>query len=233
MLLFSLCFVESFPQSDLILMRDGTEKKVKIVTVTNEKTTYCLNSQNEESVPNILVYMIKYRQRGNVFFTEEGERISGDGNGRIPTGAAAIYLLEGKELIGYNIVMDEYKISFTETKKSSSQTSYIAKSKIFLIKYPDGTKDIMNDFEMVKREREELELKKKKWELLKTKEEESKIFPREVVIKTTKGNTIRAVLLSDDGEFISYKKIESKEGLQYKMKRINIMEMDNVASINK
>ena len=223
--LLSICSIKSFAQNDLILMRDGTEKNVRVVTVTKDKTFFYDKGKKEESVSNELVYMIKYKQRGNVFFTETGERITGGGVSKIPTGAAVIYLTEGKELIGYNISMDENKVTFTETKKLSSPVSYIAKYKIFLIKYPDGTKDILNDLEAVKRKKEELEKVEKEYEELKAKKEKAQQFPRNVIIKTVKENEIRAVLQSDDGNIITFNRAEAKDGPLYNMKKINIKEI--------
>ena len=226
-LLFTLLGrVMAFTPNDFILLRDGGEMNVKVKMVNGDKTFY-IKGRTEETIPNNLIYMIKYGKRGNVFFTENGERITGTGTGRIPYGATVIYLLEGKEVTGYNLVMDINKVSFTESRNTSSQINYIAKNQIFLIRYPDGTKDIINDFETVRKTREAFEEQEKKLAEEKQRLAEATRLPRGVTIKTVKGVIIKAVLQSEENDYVTYKKAGDENSPLYNMEKTNIEEITN------
>ena len=214
-------------QRDLIILRDGSERKVKIIMVKNDNTVFAADKKSsiEQSISNKDIYMIKYDKRGNVFFTEDGERITGTGEAKIPSNATAIYLLKGEEIIGYNVEMDADKVSFTKSKKEGKDVSTINKSKIFLIVYPDETKEVLNDFETIKRMREEALAEKKR------QEEETRLaelrsrYPKDATIKTVKNLTINVSLLSETDEFVTYKKIDLKNSPVYQMNRTNIKEL--------
>ena len=216
----------AFAPGDFILLRDGREMIVKVKMVNGDKTFY-IKGRTEETLPNNLIYMIKYGKRGNVFFTENGERVTGTGTGRIPYGATVIYLLEGKEVTGYNLVMDVNKVSFTESRNSSSQVNYIAKNRIFLIRYPDGTKDIINDFETVRQTQEAFEQQKKKLAEEKQRLAEATRLPRNVTIKTIKGVIVKAVLQSEEKDYVTYKKAGDDNSPLYTMEKTNIEEITN------
>jgi hypothetical protein len=225
-LLLTLCPIWTYAQRDLILLRDGSDRKVKIVMVNSENTVFSANeSSSREVIPNKDVYMIKYDKRGNVFFTEDGERITGDGDGKIPSNATAIYLLKGEEIIGYNVEMDTAKVSFTISKKKGKDVLSINKSEIFLISYPDKTKEMLNDFETIKRVKEEALAEKRR------QEEEARLaelrsrYPKDASIKTIKNNTIKVSLLSETEDVITYKRKEQEKGPIYHMNRTNIKEI--------
>ena len=111
LLFLVFCPLLTCAQRDLIILRDGSERRVKIVMVKNDNTLFATDKKSlvQESIPNKDIYMIKYDKRGNVFFTENGERISGADDAKIPSNATAIYLLRGEEIIGYNVEMDANK----------------------------------------------------------------------------------------------------------------------------
>ena len=226
LLLLTICPIWTYAQRDLILLRDGSDRKVKIVMVNSENTVFSSNeSSSQEAIPNKDVYMIKYDKRGNVFFTEDGERITGDGDGKIPSNATAIYLLKGQEVIGYNVEMDTAKVFFTASKKKGKDVISIDKSEIFLISYPDKTKEMLNDFETIKRLKEEALAEKRR------QEEEARLaelrsrYPIDASIKTIKNNTIKVSLLSETEDVITYKRKEQEKGPIYHMNRTNIKEI--------
>lgn len=135
---------------DCIIFRDGNEKQVRINMVGSETTLFVDAKQKkakQETVDNSTIYMIKYEKRGNVFLSVDGQRFSGEGDGKIPSGASAIYLLIGDEIIAYNVTLDGGNVNFYKSKKNNAVKISIPTEKIFLIKYPDGTKDLLNDFE--------------------------------------------------------------------------------------
>ena len=224
-LLFS-CPLWTYAQRDLILLRNGSERKVKIVMVNNESTVFSSGeSSSQESIPNTDIYMIKYDKRGNVFFTEEGERITGTGDGRIPSNASAIYLLKGQEIIGFNVEMDTAKVYYTLSKKKGKDVLSIDKSDIFLISYPDDTKEMLNDFETIKRLKEEALAEKRRQEVAARLAELRSRYPKDATIKTIKNLSINISLLSESDEVVTYKKVGQENGPIYHMNRANIKEI--------
>lgn len=226
LMFWSCCSLWSYGQKDLILLRDGSERKVKIIMVNNDATFFSVDkSSAQESISNKDIYMIKYNKRGNVFYTEDGERLTGDGDGKIPSNATAIYLLKGQEIIGYNIEIDKVKVLFTASKKIGKDLLTINKSDIFLIAYPDGTRELMNDFEKIRRMKEEaLEAKQRQEEEARLAELRSR-YPKDATIRTIKNVTINVSLLTEAEEIVTYKKSEQPNGPIYCMDRTNIKEI--------
>lgn len=226
LILLSCCPLWTYGQRDLILLRDGSERKVNIIMVKNESTVFSVDeSSTQESISNKDIYMIKYEKRGNVFFAEDGERVTGAGDGKIPSNATTIYLLKGQEIIGYNVEMDTLKVLYTASKKRGKDLLSVNKSDIFLIAYPDGTKEMLNDFESIKRMREEALAEKRR------QEEEARLaelrnrYPKDATIKTIKNVSISVCLLTETDEVVTYKKSGQGNGPVYHMNRTNIKEI--------
>lgn len=219
--------LESFSQKDLILFRDGTECQARVTMVNSDKTYYTIDKSREESVQNTTIYMIQYEKRGNVFFTEQGEWYTTQGEKKAPRGATLIYLLEGKEIAVYNLTMDASKVSFSEGSKKNARSSYIAKAKIFMIKYPDGTKEMLNDFESVRQMKKAIEEEERRQAEEKQRLEEARRLPRDVSITTRNNIVIKAELLAEDNDIVKYKKKSVKNSPVYTMKKENIKEMTN------
>ena len=227
LLFLVFCPLLTCAQRDLIILRDGSERRVKIIMVKNDNTLFAIDKKSsvQESVPNKDIYMIKYDKRGNVFFTENGERFSGADDAKIPSNATAIYLLKGEEIIGYNVEMDADKVSFTKTKKEGKDASTINKSEIFLIVYPDETREMLNDFVTVRRMREEALAEKKRLEEEARLAELRSRYPKDAMIKTVKNVAINVSLLSETDEFVTYKKANQDNSPIYHMNRANIKEL--------
>lgn len=228
-----IVFLLAFPlqllaQNDLIILRDGSERKGKVVMVTNENTSYTEGSKKssaQETVQNISIYMIKYEKRGNVFFTEDGKRISGEGDGKVPVGASAIYLFKGKEIIAYNVSLVENKVQYYDSKKKGSPQLSVPSDEVFLIRYSDGTKDLMNTFEDLKRrEAEELAEKMRLEEEARLAELRNR-YPKDAIIMTQKNMEIRVSLLSENDDVVTYKKVGLKNSPVFNMDKTNIKEI--------
>lgn len=227
LLFLVFCPLLTCAQRDLIILRDGSERKVKIIMVKSDNTVFSTDKKSsvEESIPNKDIYMIKYEKRGNVFFTEDGGRMTGASDAKIPSNATVIYLLKGEEIIGYNVEMDADKVSFTKTKKEGKDVSTVHKSEIFLIVYPDETRDVLNDFETIKRMREEALAEKKRLEEEARLAELRSRYPKDATIKTVKNVTINVSLLSETEELVTYKKLGKNNSPIYHMNRTNIEEL--------
>lgn len=221
--------IHSFAQ-DLIIFRDGSERMVKIDMVSSEITSFYESKTKDaslETVQNSTIYMIKYAKRGNIFFAENGQRFSRDGDGKIPSSACSIYLLEGREMIAYNISFDGDNLLYYKTKKKGKDTQQfsIPTDSIFLIKYPDGTKDLITDFEELKRREAEALAEKQRLEEEERLAELRSRYPKEAVISTKKGLEINAILLFENEEVVTYKKSKTKKSPIYNMDRANIKEI--------
>ena len=226
LILLSSCPLWTYGQRDLILLRDGSERKVKIILVKNESTVFSVDeSSAQQNISNKDIYMIKYDKRGNVFFTEDGERVTGAGDGKIPSNATTIYLLKGQEIIGYNVEMDTIRVLYTTSRKRGKDLFSVNKSDIFLIAYPDGTKEMLNDFESIKRMREETLAEKRR------QEEEARLaelrsrYPKDATIKTIKNVSINVSLLTETDEVVTYKNSGQGNGPIYHMNKANIKEI--------
>ena len=155
--------LNSFAQ-DHIIFRDGREKDYKVIQVNSDKTL-CKERDKKKAEEIILdnsdIYLIRYEKRGNVFFTESGERFSGKTIEKADSKATMVYLKEGKEIEAFDFEMTSDSIKFKEEKgrgwfttkhDKDVETKKIPKSDVFMLKYPDGTKDILTPFVSMKKE---------------------------------------------------------------------------------
>lgn len=138
-------------QNDLIILRNGSEIPAKIVLVDGKQITYKEKSNaNSKELSQELkdVYMIRYEKRGNIYITEDGKRKTGE-NDKWKKQWHRIYLVRGEEIQVTNLRINENNISFTpaiDYPQSKVGTGYnIPLDKVFMVKYSDGTKDIITD----------------------------------------------------------------------------------------
>ena len=211
-----LNFICVYAQKDMVILRNGLDFQGQVVIVSNDKTVIKDTNGEQKEISNRDIYMIKYDKRGNVFFTESGERVSDNENdGKVPKGASAIYLIEGKEIIAYDISIDVSNVTYYPPVKKSlliqiygkSDTPVtISKNEVFLVRYQDGTKDLITDFETLKKLKEEdLAMKKARDEDAK-REAWLKSFPKAATIITKKELVINAIILLDENEKLTYKR---------------------------
>ena len=138
----------SYAQKDMIMFRDGKQMNVTIVQVNKEFVVYKLSNKKKastEQVDSRSVYMIHYEERGNQYFTKEGDRFSGEKQ-KIDNDADLIYLIEGGELMAYELTLESNQIKYKASNKKKTPFSILPKDKVFLIKYKDGAVDIITAF---------------------------------------------------------------------------------------
>lgn len=160
--LFLLFVINALPcvaQNDVIMLRDGREKHVKITQVGKSQTFYKLKDDKrspEESIDNALIYMLKYEKRGNAYFGDDGRLMSATSAPiEIPADACVIYTVDHREIPAYNIMLKEHMVTFfgenpNKKRKKSEQfirSLSLAKVDVFFILYPDGTRDVINEFD--------------------------------------------------------------------------------------
>lgn len=240
-----LFLIQHIYAQDAIIFRDGRVKSVKIIQTNNDKTMYKDSGNemaDEEFVDNKTVFMLKFKTRGNVVFNSEGERILTTSEPtKIPKDAIVIYFKDGREVPAYSLTMDEDTISF-KTKKGGGIGGFIKKSndapvsspksEVFMISYPDGTRDILTNIALEEqRKREEEEAKQKEQQEAEAKaaeaaaleaEEKATKEARKATITTSKGIKMKVWVYGDDGKNVSYKKENSTKASMFMMSKSRI-----------
>lgn len=223
---------------DAIIYRDGRVKSVKIIQTNNDKTLFRESDNKkapEEYVENTKVFMLKFKTRGNVVFNSNGERILATSEPtQIPKDAIIVYYKDGREVPAYNLTMDANIVSFKTVKKSKDRPVFSPKSDVFMIRYPDGTCDILTNLaveeqQQREREAEEARLKaQRKAEVADsikaaaTEEAATATNPKKATIVTKKGVRMKVWVCSDTATMVSYKKVNSAKAPIFNMSKAKI-----------
>lgn len=223
---------------DAIIFRDGRVKFVKIIQTNNDKTLFRESDNKkapEEYVENTKVFMLKFKTRGNVVFDSNGERILATSEPtQIPKDAVVVYYKDGREVPAYNLTMDANVVSFKTDKKTKDRPVFSPKSEVFMISYPDGTRDILTNLAVEEqrqreREAEEERLKEQREaeaadsiKAAATKEAASATNPKKATIVTKKGVRMKVWVCSDTATMVSYKKVNSAKAPVFNMSKAKI-----------
>lgn len=236
-ILFWACNISAYTQ-DAIIFRDGRVKSVKIIQTNNDKTLFKESDNkkaSEEYVENTKVFMLKFKTRGNVVFNGNGERIlTTSEHVQIPKDAIVVYYKDGREVPAYNLTMDASVVSFKTSKKAKDRPIFSPKSEVFMIRYPDGTRDILTNLavaEQLQREREEEEARLKAQREAEVadsikaadiEEAASTTNPKKATIVTKKGVRMKVWVCSDTATMVSYKKVNSAKAAIFNMSKAKI-----------
>lgn len=223
---------------DAIIYRDGRVKSVKIIQTNNDKTLFKESGNKkatEEYVENTKVFMLKFKTRGNVVFNSNGERIlTTSEHIQIPKDAIVVYYKDGREVPAYNLTMDANVVSFKTSKKGKDNPIFSPKSDVFMISYPDGTRDILTNLaveEQHQRERdaEEARLKAQKeaekTDTIKATTAEaaaSATNPKKATIVTKRGMRMKVWVCNETATMVSYKKVNSTKAPVFNMSKSKI-----------
>lgn len=223
---------------DAIIFRDGRVKSVKIIQTNNDKTLFRESDNKkapEEYVENTKVFMLKFKTRGNVVFNSNGERILATSEPtQIPKDAVVVYYKDGREVPAYNLTMDENVVSFKTEKKGKDRPVFSPKSDVFMIRYPDGTRDILTNLaveeqQQRERETEEERLKEQREaeaadsiKAAATEEAASATNPKKATIVTKKGVRMKVWVCNDTATMVSYKKVNSAKAPVFNMSKAKI-----------
>lgn len=221
---------------DVVIFRDGREKEVKIIQVNNDKTLYTEQkgkNAEELAVDNKSIYMLKYEKRGNVFFNADGERIFGSSTAaKTPKGAILVYYKQGREDYAYDLSMDENVVTYTTGNKKAPQKVFAPKNDVFLIKYPDGTKDILVDLAMpaspsaaTLTQATQVPVVADSTTTVVQETEAVSKFPREAVITTKSKKRMKVIVCEETDTQVAYKKDDSPNANIFKMAKKNIKEI--------
>ena len=236
-ILFWACNISAYTQ-DAIIFRDGRGKYVKIIQTNNDKTIFKESDNkkaSEEYVENTKVFMLKFKTRGNVVFNGNGERIlTTSEHVQIPKDAIVVYYKDGREVPAYNLTMDASVVSFKTSKRAKDRPIFSPKSEVFMIRYPDGTRDILTNLaveEQQQRERETEEARQKAQREAEAadsikaaaiEEAASTTNPKKATIVTKKGVRMKVWVCSDTATMVSYKKVNSAKAAIFNMSKAKI-----------
>lgn len=223
---------------DAIIYRDGRVKEVKIIQTNNDKTLFKEAGNKhaaEEYVDNKQVFMLKFKTRGNVVFNANGERILATSERiQIPKDAIVVYYKDGREVPAYNLTMDANVVSFKPSKKAKNRPIYSAKSEVFMIRYPDGTRDILTNLAVEEqrqreREAEEARLKAQREAVVADSIKQATVEaaatvanPKKATIITKKGMRMKVWVCSETNSMVSYKKTNSSKAAIFNMSKAKI-----------
>ena len=190
-------------QDDFIIFRNGEDKHVQLVMVSSDEVTYRESANGENVTKNKLkdIYMLHYAKRGNVYITEDCKRITGE-NQKIDKDADVIYLVKGGEIMAYDLKIQENSLVYGTKPKNAglfgkkvidNQLHSIDLKDVFIIKYRDGTKDLINDISAEYKEAEE-KARMEAEEKARAEEELKKINETKVIFHhVKKGETLAIV----------------------------------------
>ena len=237
-LIFAWAYNIAIHAQDAIIFRDGRVKSVKIIQTNNDKTLFKESGNKnatEENVENTKVFMLKFKTRGNVVFNANGERIlTTSEHTEIPKDAIVVYYKDGREVPAYNLTMDASVVSFKTSKRAKDRPIFSPKSEVFMIRYPDGTRDILTNLavaEQQQREREEEEARLKAQRETEVadsikaaaiEEAASATNPKKATIVTKKGVRMKVWVCSDTATMVSYKKVNSAKAAIFNMSKAKI-----------
>lgn len=223
---------------DAIIYRDGRVKEVKIIQTNNDKTLFKEAGNKhaaEDYVDNKQVFMLKFKTRGNVVFNANGERILTTSERiQIPKNAIVVYYKDGREVPAYNLTMDANVVSFKPNKKAKYRPIYSAKSEVFMIRYPDGTRDILTNLAVEEqrqreREAEEARLKAQREAVVADSIKQATVEaaasatnPKKATIITKKGMRMKVWVCSETDSMVSYKKTNSSKAAIFNMSKVKI-----------
>lgn len=158
-----------FAQEDEIILRNGGMKYVKVVMVNGDKLIYRASEKPtdpEQEMELKDIYMIHYKTRGNVYIKEDGKRVNGERQER-HNNADLIYLVQGREIVAYNVQVIGDDVTYQEKQKSKKKNLFaptklvpgasFTTAEVFMIKYADGTREIITPLKEEEKVEEKVE----------------------------------------------------------------------------
>ena len=132
---------------DLVIQRDGTITNAKIMVVGKDKTTFAVGrgkNATQMELANSELFMLRFEERGSIVFDARGERIlTTSTTEQFPKGAVLLFLCSGQIMPVYHLSIDQHAARYFLDKKGEGRKGFLPKSDIFMVCYPDGTRDII------------------------------------------------------------------------------------------
>lgn len=212
------CGLSSFAQ-DMIILRDGSEIQCKVELISNGTVSYINDGESDELLTS-QIYMIKYKLRGNVFYSSNGEVIyNANGNNKkeskLSNTSIAIYLREGAEIIAseINIMGNEIKYVVDNGFFRKNTLETVKKDKVFLIRYGDGSKELVNSLDD---DTKEPVIKEVKHPFIPINKDPLYPCPADIILND--GNQISVIIYDKEREYVHYRTNEWQDGPIFRMK---------------
>ena len=226
---FSVIIVDA---QDLMILRNGDEYQCKVEQLSDNKVFFQVGGESS-SLSVDLIYMIKYASRGNAFFSETGEVTYSSKVIKPSPKDIFIYLCSGSEIRAteLNITADallyhpsgesgKKNMNKLFSKKTKTEWISISKDEIFFIRYPDGTRDIINNLQRKKEQARTEELLQCKRPFVPINKEAG--YPVVASLVLNDGNEIPVIIYDSDRTYIHYRTKEWQDGPIYRMNRNKI-----------
>lgn len=222
---------------DMMLLRNGDEIQCKVDMISNGTVSYQENGTKSQ-MPTTQLYMIKYEKRGNAFFNSDGESSynSESSSAKLSKKDIAIYLCDGGEVIASEVKLSketvDYKTSNKKTwnaitgflpVKKSGDWSSLPKEKVFLIRYFDGSREVINDLQKLEEQARLDALPKVKHPFIPINKDEK--FPCPAELELNDGKTHSVIIYDMEREYVHYRKKEWQDGPIFRMQRSKIKEI--------
>lgn len=164
-LLLQLVVVSCCFAHDHIIFRNGVEGDVKLLQLADDKVVFNYlkdKKKKRHEVKTEEIYMIYIKDRGNVYITPDGKRLSGELKRAEVDKHDIIYLVKGGEIVAENIRVSENNIYYTDKIKRGGLAGFIGRksdyeitlnrSEVFMIRYKRGMTDIITPIDIVPEE---------------------------------------------------------------------------------
>jgi hypothetical protein len=219
---------------DMILLRNGDEIQCKVDMISNGIVSYQENGTRSQ-MPTTQLYMIKYEKRGKAFFNSEGESNynSESTSAKLSKKDIAIYLCDGGEIIASEVKFLDDNIDYKASNKKkwnaiipikkSGEWNSLAKEKVFLIRYFDGSREVINDLQKIEEQARMNALPKVKHPFVPINKDEN--YPCPAEIKLNDGNSISVIIYDMEREYVHYRKKEWQDGPIFRMQRMKIKDI--------
>lgn len=230
----------SLSAKDFILLRSGEEMVGDVEMISNGAISI-LTEKGKRSIPTNQVYMIKYEKRGNAFFSVDGEmRYDTDNNRtKISESDIGVYLTDGKEIIVSALKIDRDKIQLKPVSKKllSNVSNLLFKNKgwveipgteIFLIRYGDGSKDIITPLAMAAQSHENKEKPSESsyHAFVILNRDMGYPYPGKIILKDDK--ELSVIFFDDVEDFVYFRKKTWQDGPIFRVNKRKIKEITGI-----
>ncbi len=219
---------------DMMLLRNGDEIQCKVDMISNGTVSFQENGTRLQ-LPTTQLYMIKYKKRGNAFFNSDGESNynSESPSAKLSKKNIAIYLCDGGEVIASEVKVTnenvDYRASNKKTRnditgflpiKKSGDWNSLPKEKVFLIRYFDGSREVINDLQKKEEQARIDALPKVKHPFIPINKDRK--FPCPAEFELNDGKNISVIVYDMEREYVHYRKKEWQDGPIFRMKKSKI-----------
>ena len=225
-LLYLLVLALAIKAQDLIILRNGDDIQCKVEKNDNGVISYQIDGQTM-TLPVTQIYLIKYENRGNAFFNEAGETTYST---RVTTKPSKkeiqIYLCDGNEIRAAELEISAESVRYLEpknklSKKSSDEWTSIPKEDVFLVRYPDGTKDIITNLQKTEEETQIESLPNCKRPFITINKGAGYPVIAELTLNDNK--EMNVIIYDSDRTYIYYRTTEWQDGPIFRMNLNNII----------